>query len=295
VKYYTNKARQAGMTLIELTVVLLVLVGLAGIMIPYVTGFVGKTHDATGSSNAQQIGNAIVRYESEFGRYPKGMDSLIVGASEGANTNAVITYGMPDIMGMGGTAVSEYGLTTTALVTDGATASGVAEICGSLVKSGMTNITTMKDIGNADFNATFNNAAGTQMIGMAMGANAYKCTGTYVAKMGPAEVAAALGLEASATTNKAYVLMGLGQASDIIGKTIQEAPVHFAKDADMNASQAYNRFGVIFEVDQDITVDQLPKNAMRAKYKGTVMLMNKAIGLQTELANYYKATEEEAN
>ena len=36
VKQYT---RQAGMTLIELTVVLLVLIGLAGLLLPYVSGF----------------------------------------------------------------------------------------------------------------------------------------------------------------------------------------------------------------------------------------------------------------
>jgi len=150
----------------------------------------------------------------------------------------------------------------------------------------------MKADDNTAFNATFDNKLGTQMVGMRMGTDAYKCLGTTVAVMDPAIVAEALSID---TTDKAYVLFGLGQASDIIGKTIQEAPVHFAKDADMNASQAYNRFGVILEVDQDTTVNQLGEDAMRAKYKGTVMLMGSAIGLQTELANYYKASEEEAN
>ena len=43
-----NKQRgQSGFTLIELTVVLLVLIGLAGALLPYVQGFVGRTHDAT--------------------------------------------------------------------------------------------------------------------------------------------------------------------------------------------------------------------------------------------------------
>jgi len=291
VKNYNKIARQAGMTLIELTVVLLVLVGLAGLMIPYVTGFVGKTHDATGSSNAQQIGNAIARYESQLGRYPKGMDSLVVDATEAANGGALITYSMADIMGMGGSTAGSYSLTATPLVTDGATVSQAAEICGSLIKSGITNITTMKDAANASFNATFDNSLGTQTVGMAMGPAAYFCTGTIVAVMDPLEVATALNID---TTGKAYVLFGLGQASDIVGKAIQEAPVHFAKNADMNASQAYNRFGVIFEVDQDTATTTLGKDAMRAKYAGTVMLMNDVIGLQTELGNYYKSATEEA-
>jgi len=293
VKNYNKIARQAGMTLIELTVVLLVLVGLAGLMIPYVTGFVSKTHDATGSSNAQQVGNAIVRYESEFGRYPKGLDSLIVGTGE-TGAGAFITYSMPSVMmGMAGAGATNYGITATSIEsTDAAVVTQIGEICGSLVKSGIDNVTTMKADDNTAFNATFDNKLGTQMVGMRMGTDAYKCLGTTVAVMDPAIVAEALSID---TTDKAYVLFGLGQASDIIGKTIQEAPVHFAKDADMNASQAYNRFGVILEVDQDTTVNQLGEDAMRAKYKGTVMLMGSAIGLQTELANYYKASEEEAN
>jgi prepilin-type N-terminal cleavage/methylation domain-containing protein len=44
VKDYKIKTikRQAGMTLIELTVVLLILVGLAGLLVPYVGSFVQK-------------------------------------------------------------------------------------------------------------------------------------------------------------------------------------------------------------------------------------------------------------
>ena len=59
VKQYT---RQAGMTLIELTVVLLVLIGLAGLLLPYVGGFMIKTHDSTGTYNSAALDNNIQRY-----------------------------------------------------------------------------------------------------------------------------------------------------------------------------------------------------------------------------------------
>ena len=76
-KHYNKMARQAGMTLIELTVVLLVLVGLAGLMIPYVSGFVTKTHDATGSDSLASLNSAIQRYDVQFLGQPAGYDSLM--------------------------------------------------------------------------------------------------------------------------------------------------------------------------------------------------------------------------
>ena len=93
-KYYTKKARQAGMTLIELTVVLLVLIGLAGLMIPYVSGFVSKTHDSVGTSTVADLDNAIFRHQASYMQFPSGMESLIsstvgnAGAGECSAGNA---------------------------------------------------------------------------------------------------------------------------------------------------------------------------------------------------------------
>ncbi|MEZ6106265.1 MAG: prepilin-type N-terminal cleavage/methylation domain-containing protein [Pirellulaceae bacterium] len=47
-----NAARR-GLTLIELVVVLLILVGLAGVVIPAVTNMVGRTHTSSGAANIQ--------------------------------------------------------------------------------------------------------------------------------------------------------------------------------------------------------------------------------------------------
>jgi len=291
VKYYTNKARQAGMTLIELTVVLLVLVGLAGIMIPYVTGFVAKTHDATGSSNIAEVGNAITRFETQFGSYPKNMDSLIVGA--GAASGAAIDYSMCDVMSMMGcNNLASYGITPLDMSAATATTTTAAsEACGALIKAGMTKVVDMAADTQAGFNATFSNAnSATPSVTIGNSMND-SCSGT-VAAINATNVASALGID---TTDRAYVIFGVGQRSQMVGKTMQEAPVHFAKNADMNASQAYNRFGAIFEVDRDTTDNVSTENAMRARYVGTVMLMSEVVGLQSELGNYYKSSADEAN
>jgi len=292
VKNYNKIARQAGMTLIELTVVLLVLIGLAGLMIPYVSGFVGKTHDATGSSNIQQLGNAIVRYESQFGSYPDNMDSLISGVADTA-AGAVIDYTMADVMGGTNTALANYGLAPLDItVAMGAvsTVDADGEVCGSLAKAGINTVIDMDVTATAGFNATFANSVDS--VGAALtNTMMTTCTG-LVAEMPATFVADALGID---TTNKRYVAFGIGQNSKLVGKTLQEAPVHFAKNADMNASQAYNRFVAIFEVDNDVAVAVAPVDAMRARYAGSVMLMGDVVGLQTELGNYYKSATDEAN
>ena len=61
-----NRARR-GFTLIELIVVLMILVGLAGMVIPAVTDMVQRTHTSTSAGNLHEVANAVARYE-EIGR-----------------------------------------------------------------------------------------------------------------------------------------------------------------------------------------------------------------------------------
>jgi len=292
VKNYNKIARQAGMTLIELTVVLLVLVGLAGLMIPYVTGFVGKTHDATGSNNVQALSTAISRFEGEKGRYPKNMDSLIIGA--GATAGALTDYTMAEAMGM--SQMMAYGFAPLDItIADGTTVGVPATVCGSLLKAGITDVQDMDASTETGFNATFANSAvgGSVSLGTLMPGTA-ACAGT-VTEVTAAKVASAFSRTIDTGVggdfeNKKFIAFGIGQESELVGRTMQEAPVHFAKNADMNASMAYNRFISVFAVDADATHNK--STAKRAVYVGTAMAMSDLIGLQTELANYYADSAE---
>lgn len=58
--------RKGGFTLVELTVVLLVLVALAGILIPKVTGFVERSHGASVSSNIGEINKFVQLHEVKY-------------------------------------------------------------------------------------------------------------------------------------------------------------------------------------------------------------------------------------
>jgi len=216
VKYYTNKARQAGMTLIELTVVLLVLVGLAGLLIPYVSGFVTKTHDSTGSSNIQALNNAVQRYAVEhYDNYPDKLDSLV-------ETTSGTPYGKM---------MSTKFYKTLTLDADKAS---------SLTKAGINTVMLMDATAT---NATFDNTNGT--FDIADNAKVLEIDTTEIT-----DLSAVMGKPLSTIRNH-YVVFGLGDDSTIAGQTVSDVPVHFASNADMGADKRYNHFVLVFEVPKE--------------------------------------------
>lgn len=95
----TRKA-QAGLTLLELTVVLLILIGLSGLILPYAQGYLQRTYDSTGNDNLWELNNAINLFQAKYLEYPDGFHTLIQGSSvysDLMNTNlveAITTPGM---------------------------------------------------------------------------------------------------------------------------------------------------------------------------------------------------------
>jgi len=299
VKYYTNKTRQAGMTLIELTVVLLVLIGLAGLMIPYVGGFVEKTHDSTGASNLKALNEGVGRFEAQFMRYPDGMDSLLT-TSGGVALNTFMVSNATNA-GMNATALSDsYGMTplvtlAATVVNDqaGAAVSGTGEgVCWSLNKRGINNTILNVADGvagaNGTVNATFDNAAGASglatkldLVCTTMGGGTL---GGAVMQVNSDNVAHALALNTADTDGKTYVAFGVGTYSEMNGRTMQDSPVHFASRGDMAATEKYNRLVAIFEVDPTATMT----TGNSARFVGSAMVMMSLEGLGGALTRHYE-------
>ena len=51
-----------------------------------------------------------------------------------------------------------------------------------------------------------------------------------------------------ADANDVYVIFGIGQKSELIGRTVSEAPIHFSDEADQDAGTVYSRFGAIYKI-----------------------------------------------
>ena len=79
-------ARQAGLTLLELTVVMTILVALAGLMVPRVRGFFGAAQDSTSVSSLAEVDKMMESYYTRFGKEPNNMEALING-SAGTSTS----------------------------------------------------------------------------------------------------------------------------------------------------------------------------------------------------------------
>lgn len=209
-----SKARR-GFTLIELIVVLMILTALAGLAIPAVTSMVTRTHGSSGSANIAMISNAISRYEIQYLTYPDRFDSL-------KNTLAGAT--VTDFTGLS-TELTENctALTLTAAHVDALNAAGITTL-------------RLHAQPDADNDATFQlTTPGTIAVNNVLLSITDGVNETLQ------------GLDTAGT----YVLLGVGNQSEMIGRTLTDAPVHFPELAIENPAVIYNRFLAVFEISGD--------------------------------------------
>ncbi|HBP23311.1 MAG TPA: hypothetical protein DEA08_36735 [Planctomycetes bacterium] len=199
------------LTLIELTIVLLVLAAVAGILVPRLTGYTGKAHGSAGAANVQEISKSIALFEANNGSMPSGWDNLI---NDGDNTVANFLVD----------AAATNPFAPTALT---------ATTAASLVEAG---ITTIHNLDNAADNKTFNPYAAAGTINLTAASTDEVATLTAAAQT-------SLGLPTAT-----YAVFGLGARSTMINNVITDAPVHFPEGGE-NPENVYLRFVVIYNVD----------------------------------------------
>lgn len=206
-----TRRNRRGFTLIELIVVLMILVGLAGILIPAVTSMVGRTHTSTASANIAEIANAIQRYETQYMSYPNNFDSLET-AVIGTQLNTLDA----DLVSI----LAPVTLTTA----NGRLA--------ALQNAGITSVGL-----HAEDDGTFVKAAPTTLVT------------TNVVQGLTAAAQENLGLETptNGVANK-YVCLGVGTLCSMNGRTMLEAPVHFPENGTGNPDSVYGRFIAVFQI-----------------------------------------------
>ncbi|WP_442497253.1 type II secretion system protein [Methylobacter sp. sgz302048] len=266
-KHYNNMTRQAGMTLIELTVVLLILIGLAGLLVPYVGSFTQTTHDSTNSNNLTQLNNAMGRYITDKNHLPQHMDTLINSAAATAAATGSCT----------GAALNAVycGLANPALFTAVPYAAATDLIpVESIVKSGISMaVQNNPDVANKTFGTS------TGMIGLE-GSGMMAFTGTQyfaaVAAVGTGTIeehlAKALGRDPMVynSTCYDYIAMGLGDNNELVQSTAASSPVFFPQDATMGPTERYAHFIAILQVDKDNSTAGCSGTTEKAKFLGVV-------------------------
>ncbi|MBF6649636.1 type II secretion system protein [Methylobacter sp. BlB1] len=252
-KHYNNMTRQAGMTLIELTVVLLILIGLAGLLVPYVGSFTQTTHDSTNSNNITQLNNAMSRYLTEKGRLPPHVDTLTnatADAGTGSCTGAQTQWGI--YCGL----ANPTTFTATTIAADSIQAQSLAASGISMAVANDPAIAN-KTFGTSTAMIYLNDPTGPATVPMG-GTAGYDGTTGYalVAAAGAATIeehlAKALGRDPMVYDSGCYdyVGVGIGDNNEMIQSTMAAAPVFFPKDAKSGPAEAYAHFIAILQVDK---------------------------------------------
>ncbi|WP_460034821.1 hypothetical protein [Methylothermus subterraneus] len=246
-----SRKRQAGLTLLELTVVLLILIGLSGLILPYAQGYLQRTHDSTGNDNLWELNNAINLFQAKYLEYPDGFHTLV----------------QP-----GNTAYSD--LMNTGLVDVVASPGMIRNM--SLTMAGINQVWDMKN-GAANGSATFDAVSSLQTI------TKTSTVPLAVVTKGPEFSSAARHLAYAFYNNSAkytefdttcydYVVFGVGPESEMVNKVMSDAPLHFAATGGMGPEEKYNRFVAVFKVDKS-NASGCSDHTEPAKLVGSAMLM----------------------
>lgn len=216
-----RRTNNKGLTLIELLVVLVILIALAGILIPQLPNMLTRTHAAAASTNIPEANKRIQEFEQIYFKQPAGYDNL-------CSNGALVDY-------LPGTT----GLTATALT------AGTAD---ALVNAGITTLSGL-----------YEDATALETAGGSATFDAYDPTYDITVSGSTDEVAFAAEatveslLRPDAGAGDAYVALGIGQKSELIGRTTNEAPYHFGEGPGSAPEEVYGRYLAIYKVADDGT------------------------------------------
>ena len=325
-KHYPLKApaRQAGLTLLELTVVMTILVALAGLTVPYVSSFFGAARDSTSVSSLAEVDKWIQSYSTKFMKEPNNMEALINGVAGTSTTdtncnatNAAVNTVYCKLMFPG--YFSPLSLTDVQL--------------NSLAMAGIASLY----YNNPDTtNATFASTVGTptalkagNVVAQVVNPNDLfpdtwippttnpPATGTPTIEDYLADVfgTTAHNFDGQNQPNDqkcyVYVAFGVGNQSTLTGTVMSTAPVHFTSDGSAGPVVKYNRYLAIYQVDKinntakiqgvptglnpTVLTKGCPSGIEPAKYIGTVFAGNVAEGHLQGLARTQGTTYENIN
>lgn len=205
------------LTLIELVVVMLILVALAGILVPRFPGVLTQAHVAATTTNVPSIESAVQsRSLLKSGDIGSRFDSLI-------DSNGVVPDYMP-----GNTFWEPLTLTNEDIAALGTI--GVAEVITANASGALT-----------DEDATF---------GSHDGAPAAPATLCAMTAAGATTMLQSFNVAPDA--NSRYIALGIGQQCTLVGggddAAFSEAPVHFGDTAQTRSNVAYTRYFLIVEI-----------------------------------------------
>jgi prepilin-type N-terminal cleavage/methylation domain-containing protein len=236
--------RQKGMTLIELSVVLLIMVALASVAINYFSDYANKTFYATSGRSIIEVKTAIDRFYISRLRYPNNLNSLIeFGQSAQPNyiDNRWLLNGNSNFAAV---QLSELGARGQAGL-QSLQAAGIKRV--AMLMPGTTTIQSGGRISNNMSDPHANASFANEINNIPLTLN------SWLTVQNPQQ-SATLSLPTllnykSNNPASIFVVFGVGEASDLSHNTLINAPVIFSADASLQSEHTYGRFLAIFDVD----------------------------------------------
>lgn len=231
-----NSSRRSGFTLLELLMVLLILVALAGVLIPVLTNMGTRAHGSASAANIAEIAKAVQTHEAMHNERPNGFDSLIEDLAGSGAPTAIV--GTEDGEPLGGGQL---------VFADLSSAAGGARIAEALNDIGI-DITFLLD--SDTLNKTFeayvdqDGTVGPDPILIdSSGPSGFVATldavGIATLRLEPISVTTTQGIQA-------YVAFGLGEFCTMVGKSMLEAPVHFPEEG--SPIDHYSRYLLVYAI-----------------------------------------------
>ncbi len=255
---FPSSNRRPALTLLELAVVLVILVALAGIVVPLLPNMLGRAETSSGATNQSEIIKWVQTFEQTHSGYPRDWDALTDGSAK-------VGY----VRG-GGDLILDAGLT--------------AGEANALLAVGVNRLQKMVDgpigIGTPPNHKTFDPytdpdfitngvipTAATRLVSLTL-------TGQRKLNL----------LMDGTTTGGKFVVFGFGKRTNLVGKVVASAPVVFREDGTKSPDQVYSRYGVVFQVSNPAGLA-----LERARFVGTCNFKEDGIyTVDDDLEDYYK-------
>lgn len=288
-----------GLTLIELIVVLIILIAVAGLLVPMLPSMLTRAHTSTCSTNMGETTKAIAEYQALYSQQPNNFDAM--GDGVGALINYFAGSGGPGganpTWPVGQGAGMDNGEITGYALPNGNTGLGGANEVTNLTGVGITLLQPMVTVAGTPvnnpvvgpvFDPTFNYYAAWPAAGQTTSSVAVPiASGTYIAILDPTTNTQAFNrcVNLNLSVTGRYALFGIGQRCSMVGVTIETAPVHFGDQPALNPEYGYQHLLAIYQIsDSSVYLSQ-------ARLAGVAPCHDTGIGnIQDELQNWYQLT-----
>lgn len=249
--------RQKGLTLIELLLVLVIIIALAGLMVPVFANVVGQSHAASGAGNIEAVVRQIENHKAMYGTYPDDLDLLL---DDSGGAGVLVPFG-------GTVAATEL---TTAVPSD--------RTVDALIDGGITTVIRHPATPADEQSQTTLPTDGSTEVTIDD-----TPTPAEVVVLG-AEAIERLGLETAGV--EAYVVLGLGNNNNGVGTSMAAAPTHFLPDGG-SIQDIYSRFLLVFRVPDEEGGVRLATVATVDVHDGA----GEVVGIDTHIHEYHHARE----